>query len=88
MSNPELQETLGQAPRRLRDMIAGYLKQQIKLGTIKPRDPNMMAQAFLGFFFSYSMALGFLDEAMAIKAPDEELLVGFVDLFVQGTVRD
>lgn len=84
---PELQETLGQAPRRLRDMIAGYLKQQIESGTIKPRDPNMMAQAFMGFFFSYSMALGIFDEAMALKVPDEELLVGFVDLFVQGTME-
>jgi len=84
---PELQETLGQAPRRLRDMIAGYLKQQIESGIIKPRDPNMMGQAFLGFFFSYSMALGIFDEAMSLKAPDEELLVGFVDLFVQGTIE-
>ncbi|MCA9923105.1 MAG: TetR/AcrR family transcriptional regulator [Anaerolineales bacterium] len=84
---PELQATLGQAPRRLRDMIASYLKQQIASGAIKPRDPDMMAQAFLGFFFSYSMALGFLDQAMSMKAPDEELLVGFVDLFVQGTMK-
>jgi len=85
---PELQETLGQAPRRLRDMIAGYLKQQIETGIIKPRDPNMMAQAFLGFFFSYAMALGIFDEAMSLKAPDEELLTGFVDLFVQGTLEN
>ncbi len=85
---PELQKTLGQAPRRLRDMIAGYLKQQIELGIIKPRDPDMMAQAFLGFFFSYSIALGALDEAMSLKAPDEALLAGFVDLFVQGTVKN
>ena len=84
---PELQETLGQAPRRLRDMISAYLKQQIELEAIKPRDPDMMAQAFLGFFFSYSMALGFLDKAMSLKAPDEELLAGFVDMFVQGTIE-
>ena len=53
---PELQEVLGQAPRQMRDMIANYLQQRIEAGDIVPRDPHVMAQGFLGFFFSYTMA--------------------------------
>ncbi len=82
---PELQETLGQAPRQIRNMIASYLRRRIEAGDVKPRNPDMMAQAFLSFFFSYTMAIGFFDQAMSLDSPDEELLTEFVDLFVQGT---
>jgi TetR/AcrR family transcriptional repressor of mexJK operon len=84
---PELQETLGRAPRQLRDMVAGYLRSHIKAGQVIPRDPDMMAQAFLGFFFSYTIAFGFFDDAMSLDSPDESLLTEFVDLFVQGTLQ-
>jgi TetR/AcrR family transcriptional repressor of mexJK operon len=82
---PELQETLGQFPRQLRDMIASYLRKRIEAGDITPRNPDMIAQAFLGFFFSYTMALGFFDQAMLLDSPDENLVTEFVELFVQGT---
>jgi AcrR family transcriptional regulator len=83
---PELQEVLGQAPRQMRDMIANYLQQRIDAGDIVPRDPNVMAQGFLGFFFSYTMAFGFLDQAMALEPSLDEMVAEFVDLFVQGTL--
>ncbi len=83
---PELQEVLGQAPRQMRDMIANYLQQRIEAGDIVPRDPNVMAQGFLGFFFSYTMAFGFLDQAMALEPSLDEMVAEFVDLFVQGTL--
>jgi AcrR family transcriptional regulator len=83
---PELQEVLGQAPRQMRDMIANYLQQRIDAGDIVPRDPNVMAQGFLGFFFSYTMAFGFLDQAMVLEPSLDEMVVEFVDLFVQGTL--
>ena len=83
---PELQEVLGQAPRQMRDMIANYLQQRIEAGDIVPRDPNVMAQGFLGFFFSYTMAFGFLDQAMALEPSTDEMVAEFVDLFVQGTL--
>jgi AcrR family transcriptional regulator len=83
---PELQELLGQAPRQMRDMIAGYLQRRIEAGDIVPRDPHVMAQGFLGFFFSYTMAFGFLDQAMALELSQDEMVAEFVDLFVQGTL--
>jgi TetR/AcrR family transcriptional regulator, mexJK operon transcriptional repressor len=84
---PELRETLGQAPRKLRERVAAYLRKQIKAYVVKPRDPDMMAQAFMGFFFSYTLAATFLDRALAIESPDDQLVVEFVDLFVQGTLQ-
>ena len=84
---PELQEVLGQAPRQMRDMIANYLQQRIEAGDIVPRDPHVMAQGFLGFFFSYTMAFGFLDQAMALESSLDEMVAEFVDLFVQGTLK-
>ena len=84
---PELRETLGQAPRKLREMIAAYLRKQIAAGVVKPRNPDMMAQAFMGFFFSYTLAATFLDRALAIESPDDQLVAEFVDLFVQGTIQ-
>jgi TetR/AcrR family transcriptional repressor of mexJK operon len=84
---PELQEVLGQVPRKLRDMISAFLQTQIEAGTIKPRDPDMMAQAFMGFFFSYTVALGFLDQAMVLDSSEDQLINEFVDLFVQGTLQ-
>jgi AcrR family transcriptional regulator len=84
---PELREVLGQVPRQLRDMIAAYLRTRIEAGDVHPRDPDMMAQAFLGFFFSYMIALGFFDQAMSLDSSEENLMTEFVDLFVQGTRR-
>lgn len=83
---PELQEVVGQAPRQLRDMIANYLQQCIEAGDIVARDPQVMAQGFLGFFFSYTIAFGFLDQAMALESSTDEMVAEFVDLFVQGTL--
>jgi AcrR family transcriptional regulator len=83
---PELQDVVGQAPLQLRDMIANYLQQRIDAGDIVARDPQVMAQGFLGFFFSYTIAFGFLDQKMALEASPDEMTVEFVDLFVQGTL--
>lgn len=83
---PELQEVVGRAPLQLRDMIANYLQQRIDAGDIVARDPQVMAQGFLGFFFSYTIAFGFLDQTMALEASPDEMTAEFVDLFVQGTL--
>lgn len=83
---PELQEVVGQAPLQLRGMIAKYLQQRIDAGDIVARDPQVMAQGFLGFFFSYTIAFGFLDQMMALESSQDEMVAEFVDLFVQGTL--
>jgi AcrR family transcriptional regulator len=83
---PELQEVVGQAPLQLRSMIANYLQKRIDAGDIVARDPQVMAQVFLGFFFSYTIAFGFLDQMMALESSLDEMTAEFVDLFVQGTL--
>jgi len=83
---PELQDVIGKAPLQLRNMIANYLQKRIDAGDIVDRNPQVMAQGFLGFFFSYTMAFSFLDQAFALDASTDEMIVEFVDLFVQGTL--
>ncbi len=83
---PELKEVMGKTTLQMRSMIAGYLQKRIDAGDIVDRDPQVMAQCFLGFFFSYTMAFGFLDQAMALDLSTDEMIVEFVDLFVQGTL--
>lgn len=83
---PEMQEAVGQAPLQLRSMIADYLQQRIDAGDIVARDPQVMAQGFLGFFFSYTIAFSFLDQTMALESSLDEMVTEFVDLFVQGTL--
>jgi AcrR family transcriptional regulator len=83
---PELQEAMGQAPLQLRSMIANYLQHRIDAGDIVARDPQVMAQGFIGFFFSYTIAFSFLDQTMALESSLDEMTAEFVDLFVQGTL--
>jgi hypothetical protein len=84
---PDLQQVLGQIPLKLRNMVAGYFRQRIEAGDIMARDPDLMAQAFLGFFFSYSIGLNFLDRAMELALSREEMVAEFVDLFLLGTIK-
>jgi hypothetical protein len=68
-------------------MLARYLGQQIERGQVRSLHPEVMAQAFLGMFFSYAVATGLLEDSMAPELPREELLAQFVDIFVMGTIR-
>ncbi|MBN1266117.1 MAG: TetR/AcrR family transcriptional regulator [Anaerolineales bacterium] len=84
---PDLQEVLGRAPARLRKAAASYFSQCIKKGELVDRDPELMAQVFIGFFFSYAIGSGILEASMKLELEKEQMIEEFVDLFVQGTVR-
>jgi AcrR family transcriptional regulator len=84
---PEVQEVMVQNPRQIRHMLTKYLGQQIDKGQVRPLHPEVMAQAFLGMFFSYAIATGFLEDAMDPELSTEELLAQFVDIFVMGTIE-
>jgi hypothetical protein len=68
-------------------MLAGYLRQQIERGQVRPLHPGVMAQAFLGMFFSYAIATGLLEDSLEPVLSTEDLLVQFVDIFVTGTIE-
>jgi hypothetical protein len=84
---PDVQEVMVQNPRQIRLMLTKYLGQQIDKGRVRPLHPEVMAQAFLGMFFSYAIATGLLEDAMDPELSTEELLAQFVDIFVMGTIE-
>lgn len=83
----EVSEVLGQVPRGLRDGLAVYLRQQIASGNVQDMNPEVMAQAFFGMFFSYNVAQAIFAESMALETTIDDLIQQFVDIFVNGTIR-
>jgi len=84
---PEFQEVVRQNPRQLRQMLARYLKGQMKRGNIRQGHPEVLAQAFLGMFFSYTVLKGFLGDSLQPEVGSEEIVSQFVALFVSGTLQ-
>jgi AcrR family transcriptional regulator len=82
---PEVREVMAQNPRQIRLMLARYFERQIERGLVQPALPEVMAQAFMGMFFSYAIGLAMLGEVPEPELAAEELAVKFVDMFVHGT---
>jgi AcrR family transcriptional regulator len=83
---PEFRDIVAENPRQLREMLAGYFQTQINQGIIRPGHPQLMAQAFLGMFFSYTVLQGFLLDDLEPGISKQDLVNGFVDLFIHGTI--
>ena len=84
---PELARTLSQNPRLMRQMLARYLQQQIDQGRIRPLNVEAAAQAFWGMFFSYGVIQDVYGEPAVEGMPPEETVAHFVNIFVDGTIR-
>lgn len=80
-----VQAAMEQNPRQLRNMLSGYFQQQIGLHAVRPLQPEAMAQAFLGMFFTVAVLQAFLGEDAATALSAEDLTAEFVDIFVRGT---
>jgi AcrR family transcriptional regulator len=83
---PEVRQVMAQNPRQLRQALAGYLRQQMAQGRVRPLNPEVAAQAFWGMFFAYTVSMWLLDEPLDAGLSTEELVAEFVDIFVQGTL--
>jgi AcrR family transcriptional regulator len=84
---PKLARTLAQNPRLLRQMLARYLQRQIEQGHVRPLNVEAAAQAFWGMFFAYGVLLDVYDEPPSGEMSPEEVVVHFVDIFVNGTIH-
>jgi AcrR family transcriptional regulator len=82
----EVGEVLAQNPRRLRQVLAAYLEEQMALGRVRKLHAEAVAQAFWGMFFAFSVSVWLLDEPIAPALSSEELVAEFVDVFVRGTI--
>ena len=66
---PEFQDVAAENPRQLRRMLARYFEGQMAGRRIRPGHPEVMAQAFLGMFFSYTVLQGFLLDSLQPESP-------------------
>jgi AcrR family transcriptional regulator len=83
---PEFQQVVAENPRQLRQMLAGYFESQMATGVIRTGHTELLAQAFLGMFFSYAVLRGFLLDSIRPEISSEEVVEQFVTLFVLGTL--
>jgi len=83
---PEFQQVVAENPRQLRRMLARYFERQMDVNLIHSGHPEVLAQAFLGMFFSYTVLRGFLLDSLQPEISSEEIVEQFVTLFVRGTL--
>ena len=83
---PEVRDVMAQNPRELRQALSRYLERQMEQGKVRPLHPEVAAQAFWGMFFAYAISLGLLAEPVGPEISQDELLVSFVDIFMDGTL--
>ena len=84
---PEIRDVVAQIPKQLRQITTEYLQGQIDQGVARGLDPELMAQAFLGMFFSYAVAGELLGGPAAFEQSTDEIISQFVDIFVKGTCQ-
>jgi AcrR family transcriptional regulator len=82
---PEVREVMVQNPRQIRAMLARYFQWQIQAGRVRVAAPEVLAQAFMGMFFSYAILTTMLGDALDPDLSREELVARFVGFFVSGT---
>ncbi len=84
---PEIRDVVAQIPKQLRLVITEYLKGQIDVGVVRNLDPELMAQAFLGMFFSHVVAGEFLGGPAAFEQSTDDIITNCVEIFVKGTMN-
>jgi AcrR family transcriptional regulator len=85
---PEVREVVVQAPDQLRAVLTRYFQSQMEAGKVKEMHPEVMAQAFLGMFFSYGIAREILASQIALEMPQEAMIAHFVDIFISGSLKN
>jgi hypothetical protein len=85
---PEIRDVIAQIPKQLRQLITEYIQGQINQGVVRNLDPELVAQAFLGMFFSYAVAGELLGGPASFEQSTEEIVSQFVDVFVNGTTQN
>jgi ABC-2 type transport system ATP-binding protein len=84
---PELREALARNPRRLRQVLVGYLEEQMRQQQLRTIPLEAMAQAFWGMLFSTAISSEILEEPILTAVPAERFVSHLVDVFVSGTAR-
>ena len=82
---PEVQETVTQNPRELRQMLSAYFQRQMEAGKVQNLNPEVMAHAFFSMLFGYAIGQGTLTEPLSPEISLNEIVEQFIHIFVNGT---
>lgn len=83
---PEITQVVADSPRQIRQMLARYLDEKMQAGIIRQAHSEVLAQSFLGMFFSYAVLTGFLSDDLQPIPSKGEIVAEFVRIFAQGTL--
>ena len=84
---PDVREIIVKIPDQLRMGLTRYFQKRIDSGDLRNMNPELMAQGFLGMFFSYGVMREILDSSIATEVPEEQVIAQFVDIFINGTLQ-
>jgi len=82
---PDVREVIVQIPDGLRTVLTQYFQMGIDNGSLRNLNPELMAQGFLGMFFSFGIMREILDSSICSDIPEEQIITQFVDIFISGT---
>ena len=68
--------------------LASYFREMQEKKVLMGFNPELGARAFLGMFFSYFNAQKFMVQRQHRRSDDSEVIVEYVNIFINGTLRE
>lgn len=85
LRSPKFAGVLGEAgPQRIWTALAGYLKRQMDLGSLRPVDPHIAARYFISPLFTYVFVRTIARLTDTLELDADTFAIQCVDLFLSG----
>ena len=82
--NEFIKDVMVKIPQQLQGVYASFFSQHIKAGNFVEDDPNVLATAFMGMFFSLTIFKNFLGGEVSHDLNDISIVEKYVRIFLKG----
>ena len=79
---------MSKIPEQLIVTLANVFEKHIANGDIKPLDPYLLGQTFLGFYFYLGTTKDILKNSIVHTMPEDEIIRQFVQIFLTGIKQE
>ena len=79
---------MAKIPEQLITTLADVFEKHIAAGDIKPMDPYLLGQTFLGFYFYLGTTKDILKSSVVHTMPEDEIIRQFVQIFLTGIQQE
>lgn len=79
---------MAKIPEQLITTLANVFEKHITNGDIKPLDPYLLGQTFLGFYFYLGTTKDILKNSVVHTMPEDEIIRQFVQIFLTGIQQE